>query len=328
MKSRNDHIYRLSGRMLNSPQLRPPPTVSAAALQPELVAHLRSRKLSFVLEKQRNALCIPGHAPIIWPARARSAAKPRAFYEETTTLVLNYLLERFRAAVLFDIGADAGYFSRVAAAHKGKVKAHAFEMRPEKIARMREIMSSDAFGDRIIIHHAAVSDVERPPSPVWFARSLVFEQPPAGAEHREAWWRKLKFLLRGDRTRGLAHAEMPVMTIDGFAAQNESWPDVIKIDVEGYEGRVIKGGEKTFATRRPFVLLELHQDRKLRFGAKRSEVVKLLFDLGYEALFFTDHQTKACCDVVQVDLDSRLLARQETDLVLFVHPEYRSNRAQ
>ena len=94
---------------------------------------------------------------------------------------------------------------------------------------------------------------------------------------------------------------MPVMTIDGFAARKKTWPDIVKIDVEGYEGRVLKGGAKTFAAHRPFVLLELHQDRKLRFGAKRPEVVKLLFDLGYEALFFTDHQTKACCDVVQVD---------------------------
>ena len=115
------------------------PTVSAAAMQPEIVAHLREPKISFVLEKQRYALCIPGHAPISWPT---AHSKPPAFYEETTTLVLNYLLERFGAAVLFDIGADAGYFSRVAAAYKGKVSAHAFEMRPEKIARMREIMSS------------------------------------------------------------------------------------------------------------------------------------------------------------------------------------------
>jgi FkbM family methyltransferase len=314
--------------MHDAPQLRTPPTASAAALQPELLAHLRSRKLSFVLEKQRCALCIPGHVPINWPRSACGPTKPPVFYEETTTLVLNYLLERFRAAVLFDIGADAGYFSRVAAAYKGNVRAHAFEMRPEKVSQMREIVSSDAFGDRIAIHHAAVSNVERPPSPVWFARSLVFEQPPAREEYREAWWRKLKFLLRGDKTRGLSHAEMPVMTIDGFAAHTKSWPDIIKIDVEGYEGRVLEGGSKTFATRRPFVLLELHQNRKLRFGNRRPEVVKVLFDLGYEALFFTDHQSKASCDVVPVTPESKLMARQETDLVLFVHHEHRTGRRQ
>ena len=70
------------------------------------------------------------------------------------------------------------------------------------------------------------------------------------------------------------------MTIDGFAERTKTWPDIVKIDAEGYEGRVLKGGAKTFAAHRPFVLLELHQDKKIRFGAKRPEVVKLLFDLG------------------------------------------------
>lgn len=159
--------------------------LSAAVLQAELVAHLRSRQMSFLLEQDRYTLCIPGHLPIPWPAGTCDATGAPAFYEETTTLVLNYLLERFRPSVLFDVGAAAAYFARVAASYKHHVtNAHAFEMRPDKISKMREIVSRDVFGDRISIHHAAVSDVERSPAPVWFARSMVFEHRPADAKYR------------------------------------------------------------------------------------------------------------------------------------------------
>jgi FkbM family methyltransferase len=301
--------------------------LSAAVLQSELVTHLRSAQMSFLLEQDRYALCIPGHLPIPWPSGACGATGAPAFYEETTTLVLNYLLERFRPSVLFDVGAAAGYFARVAASYKRhETKAHAFEMRPDKISEMRGIVSSDIFGDRVSIHHAAVSDVQRSPAPIWFARSLVFENQPAGAEYREAWWRQLKFLMRGDRTRGLSGAVMPLTSIDSFAGRENVRPDVVKIDVEGYEGRVLKGGENTFGRHRPFVLLELHKDKMLRFGATRPEVARIMFDLGYEALFFTDHQNKVSCDVVPVRPGSSLLARQETDLILFAHPDYLSSR--
>jgi len=297
--------------------------LEAETLQSEISAHLRNTQMSFLLQQGAYALCVPGHVPIAWPSISpRSGVKP-AFYEETTTLVLSYLIERFRPATFFDVGASVGYFSRLAASNKHvATRAHAFEMRPDQIARLQEIVSNDAFCDRVSIHPVAVSDREDPHALVWLARSLLFEQHPSPAAYREAWWRRLKFWWRQDRTRELSAATIPITSIDGFVQRASARPDIIKIDVEGYEGRVLLGAMKTLTMRRPFVLLELHQGKKLRFGFSRSEVADFLFGLGYEALFFTDHQVKANCEVVRVGRGNQLLGRQETDLLLFAHPDY------
>lgn len=88
--------------------------------------------------------------------------------------------------------------------------------------------------------------------------------------------------------------------------------------MEGYEGRVLLGAKETLHLLRPYVLLELHSDKKLRFGFRRQDVAKLLFDANYDCLFFTDNQNKDRCAIVEVTSSHPLLSRQETDLVLFV----------
>jgi len=92
---------------------------------------------------------------------------------------------------------------------------------------------------------------------------------------------------------------------------------LIKIDVDGYEGKVLQGGMRTFAKHRPAIMLELHKDELIRFGETRRDVVGRLFGIGYKAMFMTDHHVPKACRVVSVDLDHPLVARQETDFLLF-----------
>lgn len=59
-------------------------------------------------------------------------------------------------------------------------------------------------------------------------------------------------------TNGYVTEDIRIETIDSFFTGNIPRPDFIKIDVEGFEPRVIRGGMETIAARRPTVVLELN----------------------------------------------------------------------
>lgn len=287
-------------------------------LRAELVAHLRDTDLSFVTDRGRQFLAIPGHHPIAF-APIPTHHTGTHFYEETTTLVLNYLLRNTGAERFFDIGAAEGYFSRVAASLQHRPpQVDAFEMRPGEVEHMQDVLEGDAFADRIALHQVAVSDEDTDGALVWMARSLLFEERPARDEYQEAWWRRLKFWLRNDRTRGLSAVASDLTSIDGFVKRSGRSPDIVKMDVEGYEGRVLLGARETLRESRPYILLELHADTKQRFGMRRQEIVQTIFDAGYGALYFTDHRNKSRCEILPLRPRDPLLGRQKTTLVLFV----------
>jgi hypothetical protein len=48
------------------------------------------------------------------------------------------------------------------------------------------------------------------------------------------------------------------VSLDEFVASGARAPDLIKIDVEGGEAEVLRGGAKLFATKRPLIIAEIH----------------------------------------------------------------------
>jgi FkbM family methyltransferase len=77
--------------------------------------------------------------------------------------------------------------------------------------------------------------------------------------------------------------EVPVVTIDDWAESRGIWPDLIKIDVEGYEFEVLRGATKALA-RTPALSVEIHCDIVGEFGASPDEIWKLVDASGYDVL--------------------------------------------
>jgi len=256
-------------------------------------------------------LALPGHRPTMWPKKAYQHR------EDAASLLLSFLLEEFRPKVFFDIGAAQGYFARAAAARLiDPPFVHAFEMRPKLLTALGEWIERDRLTNRIALHQTALSDAHVGEKDVWFVRTRLFEREPAPHEHREQWWRRLKFYLKGEN-RGPIKARVTVTSIDHFVATHGAVPDLLKIDVDGFEANVLKGGLRTFADHKPKIMLELHKDALMRSEERRADIVAMLLDLGYRALFLTDHHDAKACRLIDVGHDHPLIARQETDFILF-----------
>jgi FkbM family methyltransferase len=75
--------------------------------------------------------------------------------------------------------------------------------------------------------------------------------------------------------------EVTVTTIDAYASANRLAPAFIKIDVEGSEFLILRGGMKTIAEYRPIISMEINPDSAQAARTTIGENRKILEDLGY-----------------------------------------------
>jgi FkbM family methyltransferase len=90
-------------------------------------------------------------------------------------------------------------------------------------------------------------------------------------------------------TSTVAAEEVPVETLDTLVQRlGLGQVDVVKIDVEGAELKVLAGGRSILATARPILLIEANDDALRGQGASTAAVVDLLRALGYRIHVFSD----------------------------------------
>jgi FkbM family methyltransferase len=75
--------------------------------------------------------------------------------------------------------------------------------------------------------------------------------------------------------------EVPLRTLDGIREETGFRPDVMKVDVEGYEIFALRGAQHILAEDRPVVFLEAHPARVQELGGSMLELWSLLADAGY-----------------------------------------------
>lgn len=290
----------------------------------ELDSFLHAFTMRRQVTGETHRLEIPGHDSIaFWPPKKRKAfsrvAPSSDLYEAVTTAVMSFLLHRFDIRTVYDIGSYSGYFAMVAASKTGsRSTVHAFEMDPRRSAGIGRTLAGEAYAQgRVHNHLAGLSDHHEGERTVWHTRNDFYETRPTEAQYRESLWRRLKFSLRGMHERNQLHeARVLVTSIDAFADAHGA-PDLIKLDVDGYEAKVIPGALKTFREKRPFLLFELHKSERLaRLGATRQGLMQMLFDCGYRAATFSDHHDCAKARVEVVTPESPAVHREKTDLFL------------
>jgi len=170
--------------------------------------------------------------------------------------VMDVLDSRIRTEdVIFDIGAYHGVWSMLLARRAREVVA--FEPNPGSFAVLEEMIAVN--GARNVSACAVAVGGE--------ARTVDFWGTGSGASLRPGE-------LRPSRTR------VQMDTLDRFAGGRESWPDVIKIDVEGAEHQVLAGAVRCLSHAR-LVCIEMHFDELAKFGADGAMVNALMTGAGF-----------------------------------------------
>lgn len=148
-------------------------------------------------------------------------------------------------SVVYDIGANAGYFSLMAAqVCSSERQILAFEPIAEIIDSLNELMQCNDLSQSVRAVNAAVADTDgqlRLYTPA-SDKSGVLEN---AIRHSDA--------VESDYT------DVDAVTLDTFVLdQGNPVPQVIKIDVEGAEASVLAGAQRVLQQHRPAILMEVH----------------------------------------------------------------------
>lgn len=79
-------------------------------------------------------------------------------------------------------------------------------------------------------------------------------------------------------TRVGGDGDIPMRTLDSFGFVDV---DLIKIDTEGFEENVLRGGLETLRASWPVICVEQKRDMASRFGLRPQGAVQMLVDMGY-----------------------------------------------
>lgn len=156
------------------------------------------------------------------------------------------------SSVVYDIGAHVGSVTLGVArlvGEKGRVVA--FDGDPDNAASLRESCQLNHLERRVRVMHAAV----------WSHSSdqgILFKRGAKRLSHGGVETAEYHPVLADGPT-----IQVPCITLDDFVASERNHPELIKIDVEGAEYEVLRGGENLFSHQRPLIIVEVHDIRAL-----------------------------------------------------------------
>ncbi len=206
-----------------------------------------------------------------WFQRYRDITQ-NGWHEPSLTRLLEMLAKDSKC--LIDIGAHLGYFSALFASAPDRT-AYSVELNPKTFSLLeRTLTSASGVKGKTMAVNAGFSDEEGEvlvtsafTSPT-FSLAKTEENPDA----------------RGRRVN--------ITTLDWFCADAEVVPDFIKIDVEGFEQHVWRGGQQVISKYRPFVLMELHTPQLKAQSISTLAFIHEIQTAGYLVFSTQDNRSK------------------------------------
>ena len=177
---------------------------------------------------------------------------------------------------MFDIGANDGAFSHCVASLANVAAIHAFEPLPSAFSEL--VTASEQSPVPLTCHNVAlgefngegcmsVPDVSRGSSSLLHPNHVFDGEVGVGAVRQQT---------------------VNIVRLDDYVAQRSlPMPDVVKIDVQGFEDRVIRGGAATVSAA-AFVIAEVNFEALYEQSALFDDVYSLMLTLGFRLTGMTN----------------------------------------
>lgn len=176
--------------------------------------------------------------------------------------VLRYLIEEGRrGSLVADVGAHVGYYTTVLGAAGARVIA--FEMHPDLLLEVKRNLWANRL-DRAHVLNAAVGNydglifnVRFDPTPGLRVEDPITRPPP-------------------DAVSKALYDPVLSVRLDTVFAREGVIPDLVKIDIEGYEFEALKGARNLIAGGRTRFLIEFHPSCVGHFGHQPGEILGMV----------------------------------------------------
>jgi FkbM family methyltransferase len=185
-----------------------------------------------------------------------------------------------RSKLFLDIGSNVGIYSVYAGVKFPQVKTVAFEPVPVIWEKNRAFHRANKLSDQTTLN-IALSDRDG-------AQKIFLPIFNTGVEEEQtATLNEKSWQAHAEKVEAI---EIQCLTLDTFAAKSNlpAGPCCVKIDVEGFEAAVFRGGKKFIRERRPWIVCEIlpceEFDPVTRTKRNNNrETLALLEELGYGA---------------------------------------------
>ena len=188
--------------------------------------------------------------------------------------------ELSKGKVLFDLGAEQGEFSAMAANVVGGENVHLFEPSPHYWPNIKRLWDVNELNQPYCFQ-GFISNVNDGEYKYKFnewpdcINAPIFTDTCQISTHQKEEW-----------------GHVPKMKLDDYCNQTGVYPNIIIMDCEGAEVDIIDGALETIKKSNPVIFISVHNDDMISmYGRKQKELFDCLESLGYEKQhIYTDHE--------------------------------------
>jgi FkbM family methyltransferase len=178
-----------------------------------------------------------------------------------------------RGNIVYDIGANVGYLSVELATHRQRDNITVIAFEPQRrLARNIRLA-------------ARLNDLD----------NLFVKECVVGSEMGDVSFSEMRHSVHGTAVSGVENAitqyTVPQISIDDSVSDGRlPPPDVIKLDIEGYEYEALSGASQTLTKHKPIVIFEISSMTEVA-GRTPADYARLFRECGSYRFFTLDHRS-------------------------------------